>query len=472
MKTTARLWISLIVALVMSACGGTSPPLATAEATPTPHAASPTEDPPLPQATVTPSPPPATPSPTTTPTPAPSPTPTATTAPTPQPEQLVAAPGTVWNFDLLGHNAIDAVGWHGGLALKDRCAYVGNHRRSAVAVIDISDPASPTLLQPIDLPDGTRPAELRTIPALNLLVVTDLSSAARLVTYDVSDCAAPQLLGSMTLAQPAHEFYLWHDGTRVLAFTAGFDHYPPDLIVADLTDPGQPEEVARWSRADENVTGILHSLSVSTDGTEAYLALWHGGFLVAEVDLPQIQIAQRPDGGFRPAQFPNTHSAVPLEDPNFVLLTSEIFHCPFEGLAVADISDPAYPEIVSRFRLPENRCDDLPGPPGGTFTPHNPLVVGDVALVSWYAAGVQAVDMSDPATPARLGQFVPQAIEDGPRSLLGSYPVQMFSYPIVSDGVIYVADSVGGLYVLRYTGPWAEWLAAVPHAEGNVTILP
>jgi hypothetical protein len=55
---------------------------------------------------------------------------------------------------------------------------------------------------------------------------------------------------------------------------------------------------------------------------------------------------------------------------------------------------------------------------------------------------------------------------------MGSYPVQMFSYPIVRDGLIYAVDSVGGLYVLRYTGPGAEGLAGVSHAEGNVTILP
>jgi hypothetical protein len=133
-------------------------------------------------------------------------------------------------------------------------------------------------------------------------------------------------------------------------------------------------------------------------------------------------------------------------------------------LAVTDISDPPYPEIVAQFRLP--------GPPGGLLTPHNPLVVGDMGLVSWYAAGVQAVDLSDPEAPTRLGQFVPQALEGAPSTYLGSYPIQMFSYPIVRDGMIYVSDSAGGLYVLRYTGPRADWLANVGRAEGNVTVLP
>jgi hypothetical protein len=40
------------------------------------------------------------------------------------------------------------------------------------------------------------------------------------------------------------------------------------------------------------------------------------------------------------------------------------------------------------------------------------------------------------------------------------------------DALIYVVDSVSGFYVLRYTGPGAEWLTTVERAEGNVTVLP
>jgi hypothetical protein len=380
----------------------------------------------------------------------------------------VAAPGTAWNFELAGHNPIDAIGWHAALALKDRCAYVGSYRHSAVTILDVSDPTSPIQLEPLDLPAGTQPVEVRTIPELDLLVVADLSPAAWLLTYNISDCAAPQPLGATNLVHAAHEFYLWHDGDRVLVYGATFAHFPPNLIVVDLTDPTQPQEVTRWTAAQDGVPGVLHSLSVSRDGSRAYLAMWNGGFVVAEVDLPELEVARGPDGGFGPARLPNVHSAVPLQDGRFVLLASEVFYCPFAGLGVADISDPAYPQIISRFRLPENRCENLPG---GIYTPHNPLVVGDIALVSWYGAGVQAVDLSDPAAPARLGQFVPQGVPEAPRTTFSSYVIQMFSYPIVRDGLIYAADSVGGLYILRYTGPRADWLAGVTHAESNVTVL-
>jgi hypothetical protein len=46
----------------------------------------------------------------------------------------------------------------------------------------------------------------------------------------------------------------------------------------------------------------------------------------------------------------------------------------------------------------------------------------------------------------------------------------MFSYPILRNGLLYVADSQSGLCVLRYTGPRAEQLEDIIRAEGNVTV--
>jgi hypothetical protein len=312
--------------------------------------------------------------------------------------------------------------------------------------------------------------ELRALPELDLLVVADLSAQRRLLTYDVSDCGQPAPLGSLTLAQPAHEFYLWYDGDQVLAYLAAFDHVPPSVIVVNLTDPAEPVEVARWLAADDGVPGIAHSLSVSPDGATAYLAMWKGGFVVADLDLPRISVVRGADASFVPAKVANTHSAVLLRDPRYVLLASEVFKCPFAGLTIADIGDPSRPEIVSEFTLPANRCEDLP-PGGPVYSPHNPLVAGDIAFVAWYGAGVQAVDLSHPHAPRRVGQYVPTEEGAAPRSYLGTYPVQTFSYPILRDGLLYVVDSQSGLHVLRYTGPRAETLAPLGWVESNRSVL-
>jgi hypothetical protein len=407
------------------------------------------------------------PEPTSTPssTPPPSPTPTLERAP----ELSAAQLGTVQNFELIGYDPIGAIGWHGGLALKDGCAYVGNYVNTAVSILEISDPAHPVQLDGLPISPGAQPVELRCIPDLNLLVVADMG-LNQLLTFDVTECTQPTLLGRLELPGPPHEFFLWRNESQVFAYCAMFDHGPPDLVVVDLTEPSEPKEVARWSAADEGAPGILHSLSVSSDGSSAYLAMWRGGFLVLEVDLPHLAVKRDREGGFDPADFPRTHSAVLLQDPRFVLLASEIFDCPFAGLAIADSNNPAYPEIVSSVLLPENRCDNLPHP-DAVFSSHNPLVVDNLVFVSWYAAGVQALDLRDPYAPQRVGQFVPTGEGIASRGLLGSYQSQMFSYPILRDGLLYVTDSRNGLYVLRYTGPGAEVLG-LRWVEGNVTTWP
>jgi len=48
--------------------------------------------------------------------------------------------------------------------------------------------------------------------------------------------------------------------------------------------------------------------------------------------------------------------------------------------------------------------------------------------------------------------------------------VQLWSYPILREGLIYVSDIQSGLYILRYTGLEAEGVAKVPLAEGNITL--
>ena len=394
--------------------------------------------------------------------------PTATSMPTSTPD-LVTLPGHAWNMELVGHDPLESRGWWASMGLHDTCAYIGSYAQSAVAIVDVSDPENPRFVGSAALEEAAQPVEVRAVPELDLLVVADLRQH-KLFAFDISDCIHPKLRGSIQLPGSPHEFFLWHDGSTVLAYAALFDDAPPALVVVDLTDPIRPQEVARWSAAEEGARGILHSLSVSLDGRKAYLALWDGGLLVAEVDLPQIRLTRDPQGQFSAASFAKTHSAVPMDDPRYILLASEVFPCPFNGLALADISDAAHPRIVSEFKLPENRCTDLP-PGGPVFSPHNPTVVGNLVFASWYSAGVQAIDWSDPLAPRRVGQFVPLADGDTPSSLLGDYPIQMFSYPILRGGLIYVVDSVSGLYILQYTGPGMEEVNAVPRAEGNLSVL-
>lgn len=50
---------------------------------------------------------------------------------------------------------------------------------------------------------------------------------------------------------------------------------------------------------------------------------------------------------------------------------------------------------------------------------------------------------------------------------LGGNAVEMWSYPVVQGGLIYVVDVRNGRYVLRYHGQCAEEVAGERFLEGN-----
>jgi hypothetical protein len=162
------------------------------------------------------------------------------------------------------------------------------------------------------------------------------------------------------------------------------------------------------------------------------------------------------------------HSAVPLPGKDLVIVTDERYPPACHGPArLVDGSNPAQPRVVGMLTVPEEGSANCAGPVA-TYTSHNPTPVGDLAFVSWYSSGLQVFDLANPSQPARLAQFRPQAVEAGTRDpQLGATATLTWSYPIVRDGLIYVADINQGLYVLRYQGPHQEQVDLMAFAEGN-----
>jgi hypothetical protein len=408
-------------------------------------------------------------------------TPAHSDTPPPTPTHLgLTTIGRAEHFELVGRQALGSRGWNTGLALAGPCAYIGNRRLPQIAIVDVSDPAEPAPAGELALAPGSQPVELRTVTDLNLLVVMNFSPGITFITFDITNCFDPRPLGSLGLGAVPHEFFLWRDPTqpaRLLAYAAMFYDVRPDLHVVDLTDPTAPQWVASWKAPADGAGGSLHSISVSPDGWLAYLALTAGGLLLADtsdfaIGLPEPRLRLlRDEAGFSAAPAAAAHSAVALADPRYILVTEEVYFCPFAGLFVADAAQPAHPQIISRFRLPESAppCDGRPDSTA-VYTAHNPLVVGDLAFITWYAGGLQVLDLSDPAQPVRVALYVPDGAGASPYSYIGSHPVQLWSYPVLRDGLLYVSDIQSGLHILRYTGPGAAAINAVPLAEGNVTV--
>lgn len=406
---------------------------------------------------------------------------------------LVSRAQATQGFEIVGSNDLGARGMNAGLAIAGNCGYIGSRSSDqGTLILDLSNPAAPAVVGEIPRHPGSTEREVRAVADHHLLIVLiyrlDAGGPNGLDLYDITNCTKPIFRTRVDFGNDMpHEFFLWRDPSsqhrgRLLAYVTMWGH-APNLRVVDVSDPAQPSEVASWDAAP--LTGVasrVHSLSVSPDGRRAYIADWDNGLMVLDTTA-----LARGRGDLTPKlltppehwlNFPggNVHSAVYIPDKNLVVTTQEIYGpgtCPYGELHLVDVHNPAAPTIVGAFGIEANdpaKCSSTEGL-DGAFTTHNPLVIGDIAFVSWYAGGLRAVDLSDPAQPREIGAFLPEPLPQVAADdwTLGSYPVRMWSYPIIRDGLIYVVDIRNGLFVLKYTGPGATKIADVKWAEGNAT---
>jgi hypothetical protein len=394
---------------------------------------------------------------------------------------LEAAAATPATLSEVGHDDLGARGLNSGLALMDHCAYVGSRGQGAIEIVDVSDPAHPTTAGSLPGRSVTTARELRALPSKKLLIVLSYALAGgganRMDLYQwTDDCAKPSAVGGYSFgARPPHEFYLWQDpgGSRTLLFVTMFHGGAGDLQVLDVTDPSTPRLAGTWA----SPVGELHSISLSADGRTAYLSLWTGGLLIGDVSQftsgaanPQLTLLTPVVGRLPALAGGNVHSAVQVPGRDLLVVTDERYPpaCPYGPARLVDISNPAAPRAVSTMAAPENDPTTCRNSPEGTYTSHNPTLTADLALISWYSSGLQVFDVSDPANPQRLVEFRAQASQPGSRDpQLGATLTMTWSYPIVRDGLIYVADIDEGLYILRYSGPHQDEVDQLAFSEGN-----
>src|ERR687892_715884 len=367
--------------------------------------------------------------------------------------------GVVRGPHFLGHDPLFNRSMNAALAFHEGFVYVGNrtdgssrcglgdprrvtlgldacpHPNPGILVVDATDPSDPAVVNEIGPPHAGNVSEttreLRVWTREDLLMVASFACSSVIhscvpgaVTptfrfFDVSDPANPTFLSEWVprqangLIRTPHEFYLWED-------------------------PNDPERAMLW---------------ISTP------------------------VANRPTW-----DNPNPgHSAVPFPGRPFSFITDEVygtftddeFGCPWGWARTLQVAQPGRPRIMGEYRLPENSC---PAPTQAdqeraAYTSHNPTLTRNLALVTWHSGGFQAIDIEDPAHMQQGGWFSPTPLaavaNEDPALGMGTNKVVMWSFPIVSDGLIYVVDIRNGLYILRYTGPRSGEVSGLSFLEGN-----
>jgi hypothetical protein len=155
------------------------------------------------------------------------------------------------------------------------------------------------------------------------------------------------------------------------------------------------------------------------------------------------------------------HSSWSSEDGNYLYSCRELSN---GDLRVYDIHNPAAPMLIKKITMASLGITAI--------SPHNPVVMGNKLYVSWYQAGLVVFDISDPASPAMIGQYDtwPAAYAPTPeeqRALDNADPWDMMCgsdarqsralsgydgdwavFPFLGEKKVLVGDLATGLYIV------------------------
>lgn len=388
-------------------------------------------------------------------------------------------PGTSINFQLVGHEPLYGRGMNAAPAMYGHHLYIGNrtdgsphHPHPGILIVDVADPAAPTVVGEMVPPDAGNVSEttreLRVWPQQKLLIVMNFQCselihactgagtarahiAPTIRFFDLSDPEKPALVSTYQPPFTPHEMFLWTDpkrtGRALLYYSTPTSNTTrANLIITDISKAraGAFSDLAQWKgndqfpEADRTTYDVrLHSIGVSANGTRTYLAYLGGGFLVLDTSdfakakaKPAVRLATPVDKRVSWGN-PGAHSAVKIPGRDLALVTDEVYGdaldpitgdnhgCPWGWVRIIDIADEARPKVISEYRTEENEASFCGSERGGdpqrtlftSFSAHNPTVLRDLALVTWHSGGLQAISLADPKRPKQAGVFTPAPLD-------------------------------------------------------------
>ncbi len=222
---------------------------------------------------------------------------------------------------------------------------------------------------------------------------------------DLTNPAAPQLLGTVDSTN-ANAFNFIHEmvvfdqnGGRYLIENFNSSNSSKILKVINVTNPAVPVFVRDLNPTEPQWVHAMH-----IRGNRLFTSGWgnSGNRGRTEIyDISNIGTQAPTLLGFieDPTSITagnSMHSSWSSEDGNYLYSARETSNGTGD-IRVYNITNPAVPLLVNSISMAQLGLNAV--------TPHNPVVSGNYLYVSWYQAGVQVFDISNPANPQRVGQY-------------------------------------------------------------------
>ena len=347
-------------------------------------------------------------------------------------------------------------------------AVQGSYNCRGAFIYDISNPDAPKLAAWYN--PGNNQQFLEAIVIGNRGYFGSGNGGGGVHIVDLTNPANPQLLGIVNSANgngfnSIHEMVI--TGNFLIENFNGFTS--KILKVINISDPANPVFVR-----DINPTEVLWVHAMHIRGNRMFTSGWGTGAARGRTEIYDITNigAQAPtllgyiEDTSSVTAGNNMHSSWSSEDGNFLYSCRETSNGNAD-LRTYNISNPAQPLLVNKLGMGDLNLN--------ATSPHNPVVMGNYLYVSWYEAGMQIFDLTNPAAPKRVGQYdsyqAARAEPEAAKSLTGEEPWDMICgldraqnslpsgfdgnwavFPFLGQNKVLMGDLKNGLLIVDASG--------------------
>jgi hypothetical protein len=423
-----------------------------------------------------------------------------------------------------GDRYIAYIGHHGGTPEipKPFNPLTGQNEFSGTSIIDVTDPAHPKYLAHIPGTEGTyeeggaqmtRVCDGRTLPKgdPNKVYLLRVFGGKSHQIFDVTDPAKPELLWQRPGPLNDTHKSFWECDTGIAYLVSGVPDWRVRRMteVWDMSDPAHPTKIRDFGLPGQEpgATGPvpmeLHGMiSLGPQANRIYFGYGtNKGGIMQIVDREKLLTGPKqptpenlryPEvGRLEMTPFNGSHTAFPMPKmpiPEFakdaqgavrdivMIVDEEIRNeCqePQQMAWFVDVTIENHPMVIANFQVPEasgNFCER-----GGRFGTHSsnesmaPVFYKKVAFLTYFNAGVRAVDIRDPYHPTEIGYFIPSITADTDKRCIKvngedrcKIAIQTNNVETDDRGYIYIVDRANtGMHILELTGQ-ARAVAGLP----------
>jgi hypothetical protein len=414
-----------------------------------------------------------------------------------------------------GDRYIAYIGHHGGTpeAPKPINPLTGQAEFNGTSIVDVTDPAHPKYLAHIPGQEGTyeaggaqmtRVCDGKTLPkgGSNAVYLLRPFGGQGHEIWNVADPAKPVLVSRPSWGLKDTHKSFWECDTGIAYLVSGVKEWRVRRMteVFDLSDPAHPVKIRDFGLVGQEpgesgtVPTELHGMvSLGPQANRVYFGYGtNKGGVMQIVDREKLLNGPKeptPENLRAPViselhmmPFNGAHSTIPmLQMPiaefakdkdgkvrDFVMIVDEqiLNECqePRQMAWFVDVTVEKQPMVVSNFQVPEasgNFCER-----GGRFGTHSvnestaPVFYKKVAFVTYFNAGVRAIDVRNPYQPKEIGYFIPSITEATDKRCIKvngqdrcKTAIQSNNVETDDRGYVYVVDRANtGMHILELTG--------------------